>query len=231
MNNAPTWVKKITFELRHPAYKDNKLVRTLVVSDTVHVPEGMLTPSMDSLGLVDFDYRDPGDYDKIRELIIKEVIRSKIDGLPPHAVSDVIRVTKESTFQIITTATDRIAGRPTRRFGIKLTLEGRENESLWYGGSDMPVYHFVGGEWSGVGDPMFDAHCCWVGKLVATQKAEEILRDWQRMGFNQPPIKTDVQELCYAKQTIQLVSEVQRDALAGGVTAFGSRALAELDLH
>lgn len=231
MTTAPTWVKKVTFELRHPSYHDNKLVRTLVVSDTIHVPEGMSPPSMDSLGFVSFDYRDPNDYDKLYQLIIKEVIRSKIDGLPPHAVSDVIRVTKESTFQIITTATERVVARPTRRYGIKLTLEGQEKQSFWYGGPDTPVYHFVGGEWSGVGDPGFYENCCWVSKMVATQKAEEILRDWKRLGFAQAPLKTDVQELCYARQTIQLVSEVQRDGLAGGVTAFGSRSLAEFDLN
>ena len=231
MSTIPTWVKKITFELKHPANKDHRLVRTLQVSDTIHIPDGFTAPTHQELGFVHFDYRDPQDYGTIHDIIVNEVIRSKTDGLPPDAVSAVIRTTKESSFQIITTATERLSSKWVRRFAIKLKMPGDTRENLFFGGRDMPVYHFVGGEWTGIGDPAFYDTCVYVGKVVAVQNAQNILRDWKAMGFDVCPEKVDVQEVCYARQTIQLVSEVQRDALAGGVTAFGSRSAAEFELR
>jgi hypothetical protein len=230
MNTVPTWVKKITFELRHPRYTEHTLVRTLVVSDTIHVPDGYTPPTLAELGFESFDYRDPADLEKIRQLIVKEVIRSKVDGLAPHAVSDVIRETKESTFQILATASDRLANRWHARFGVKLTMPGREQESTWFGGKEHPVYTFTGNEWTGVDEPEFYSTCIYVSKIVAAGAAENAIQRWQDFGLPEQPLKADVQELCYARQTVQLVTEIQRDALAGGVSAFGARTPELLDV-
>lgn len=229
MNSISTWIKKITFELSHPTNEDNKVVRTLVVSDTLHIPEGYPSmPSMEELGFISFDYRDPADAAKIHQLILKEVIRSKIDGLSPAAVSEVIRTVNESTLRILATSSDRVNSKWCQRFGVKLTLPGREKESLWHGGVEQPVYHFVGGEWSGIGDPDFYSTCIYVSKIVAAGKAEEIMRSWKRMGLLEQPIKVDVQEVCYGRQTIQLSTEFQQDELHGGRNAFASYRAAEM---
>lgn len=230
LHMTSTFVQKITFALKHPQNQGAPLVRSLIVSDTVHIPEHYPNvPSMEDLGFVRFDYRDRNDEEKIHALIRKEVIRSKVDGLSPAGVSEVMRTVNESTIDILTTASDKLNSRWVRRFGVKLTMKDREKESLWLCPSSKdPIYHFVGGEWSGVGDPAFYDTCVFVSKIVASQKAEDVLRRWKELGFYECPVQVDVQEVCYARQVIQLSTEFQADALAGGINAFATYRSARL---
>lgn len=215
MNSLQTYIKKFPFILEHPSNLDNRLVRTLVVSDTLYVPEGYRVPTNKELGWIDPTGNN------VAEIIRAELIRSKIDGLSPAAVSEVIRTVNESKIGLLTPILDRQRSSWAQRYAIKVTMPGRENETLWYQmNSVLPLRAHTQSEWSGIGDPDFYENCVWVSDIVAAGKAKELLDFWQKMGLEEKPVSTEVREVCYGRQQIQMTTEFQRDTLHGSVCAF-----------
>jgi hypothetical protein len=220
-----TFVKKISFKIHHPNIEDEPIVRTLTVSDTVLVPENHQGQDQTrNTSLESFDYRDPADLSKIHRLIRLELIRSKTDGLSPAGISEVMRTVGESEIEIIATSSDRVASRWAARFGVKVTMRGREDRSLWYapGLKDHPIVTYVPSNWTGVGESYFYENCAFVSKIVAAGKAEDLIRRWKDLGLEQSPVKVDVQEIYYARQVIQLSTEMQADEMYDGVNAFAT---------
>jgi hypothetical protein len=223
MNTLSTLIKKIPFIQEHPSNLDNRLVRTLVVSDTLYVPEGYKVPTNAELGWIDPNGNN------LTDIIRRELIRSKIDGLSPAGVSEVMRTVNESKIGLLTPVVDRQRSPWAQRYAIKITMPGRENETFWFQmNSDNPLRAHTQSEWSGIGDPDFYQSCVWVSDIVAAGKAKEILDHWKKMGFEERPVSTEVREVCYGRQQIQLVTEFQRDALHGSVCAFTPYRSAEL---
>ncbi|BDD79733.1 hypothetical protein [Burkholderia phage FLC9] len=215
MNAIQTLIRKFPFVQEHPSHPDNRLVRVLAVSDTLYVPEGYTIPSNKELG-----WLDPNG-NNVVEIIRAELIRSKIDGLSPAAVSEVIRTVNESKIGLLIPSVERVRSNWVSRYAIKVTMPGREHETLWFEpNADNPLRAHARSEWSGIGDPDFFNSCVWVSDVVAAGKAKEILDRWQAMGFAAKPIATEVREICYGRQQVQLSTEFQRDALHGSVCAF-----------
>ena len=228
MKTIDTWVKKITFEMKHPSHEENRLVRTLVVSDTVYVPEGFPAPTHAELGFVDFDYRDEKDWPLLRGLIVAEVIRSKIDGLSPSGVSEVMRTVNESEFKIIATSSHRQNANWYARYAIQITMPDEPNKPYWFDPKAKKLIVHTRSHFSGVGDPYFQDNCIWVSRMVAANKAKEILDEWQKFGLPVQPVAAEVREVCYAVQQIQLVTEFQRDSLYSSICAFTPYRSAEM---
>jgi hypothetical protein len=220
MKTIDTWVKKITFEMQHPSHKENRLVRTLVVSDTIYAPDGYPVPSHADLGFISFDHRDEKDWPLLRDLIVAEVIRSKIDGLSPSGVSEAMRSVKESTFNVIRTSGERKNSYWHARFAIKVVMPGSSDTPYWYDPTSRKLVVHTRSAVSSVNDPYFLDNCMWVSDMVAASKAQDLLKSWKDYGFTEQPVSAEVKEVCYGVQQIQLVSEFQRDALHGGVCAF-----------
>lgn len=229
MNAIQTLIKHVTFALEHPSNKDSRLVRTLAVSDTLYVPENYRIPTPKELGWITIDLATAREDDALHAFIKQEVIKSKVDGLSPSGVSEVIRTVNESKLTVLNVKADKQRSTWVQRYGIKVTMPGREKEELWYEANALnPLFTYERHEWTGVGDPHFYSSCVWVSDVVAAGKAKEILDRWQAMGFSAKPIATEVREVCYGRQQIQLSTEFQRDALHGSVCAFTPYRSAEM---
>jgi hypothetical protein len=229
MHSLYTYIKKVSFALNHPSFKDNRLVRTLVVSDTLYVPEGYRIPSNRALGWIDIDTQNAQENEELHTLLRQEVIKSKIDGLPADAVTEVYRTVDESEIVILNAHNDKVRSNWAQRFAIKVAMPMAPNTEFWFQmNSNEPLRTMHPSQWTGIGDPSFYSSCVFVSDVVAAGKAKEILTRWKEMGFAEKPISTNVREVCYGRQQIQLCTEFQRDALHGSVCGFTPYRSAEM---
>lgn len=234
MTPISTWINKITFSLTHPTNNEQALVRTLILSTTTHVPDGYPSlPSDEDFGFVRFDHHDPADHEKIRKFCVEQVIHAKTDGLSPAAISEVIRATNEADFKILNATIDRVNSDMRRRYGVQITMSESDETPYWYCHERAslnatyllhnPLYAFTTHKWPGIGEPDFYDKCVYASRIVAADHAQNILKTWKELGFLSRPIKTEVKELCFGLQTVQLVNESRHFTVHGGINTFAAQ--------